>query len=255
MEKWIFFPRLFVICFNTLRKIVIKPATTSHSMYFSSCPITIIHRLKIKILGVYWLVVLKPLYSAIRRLQFYIQTHTHINPDLTSPTITIPISSDHRITKKNVLLSAAQVLVEKFGLAARFGFTHLAATNIAVWARLVIWDSAQEWTYHVHVAQRGPIGAPAQSPLSLRGFPGSLTKHIRDATGKSACGLNSKVCVLVCVCVCQWNSLYIFTIILIVINPLPRERPENAIGRPCGVYEKPYAWVGVGIIIIVLVEG
>ncbi|XP_012279923.1 uncharacterized protein LOC105699482 isoform X2 [Orussus abietinus] len=72
----------------------------------------------------------------------------------------------------------SQVLVERFGLAARFGFTHLAATNVAVWARLVIWDSAQEWTYFVHLAQRGP-GA-SSSPLSLRGFPGSLIRHTRD---------------------------------------------------------------------------
>jgi hypothetical protein len=76
-----------------------------------------------------------------------------------------------------------QVLVEKFGLAARFGFTHLAATNIAVWARLVIWDSAQEWTYFVHVAQRGPL--TGASPLNLRGFPGSLTKQTREVPGKS----------------------------------------------------------------------
>ncbi|XP_031783325.1 proton channel OtopLc isoform X2 [Nasonia vitripennis] len=69
----------------------------------------------------------------------------------------------------------SQVLVERFGLAARFGFTHLAATNIAVWARLVIWDSAQEWTYYVHVAQRGPL--TDTSPLSLRRFPGSLTRQ------------------------------------------------------------------------------
>ncbi|XP_011501479.1 PREDICTED: otopetrin-1-like [Ceratosolen solmsi marchali] len=74
----------------------------------------------------------------------------------------------------------SQVLVEKFGLAARFGFTHLAATNIAVWARLVIWDSAQEWTYFVHVAQRGPL--TGASPLNLRRFPGSLTKQTREVS-------------------------------------------------------------------------
>ncbi|KAJ8668293.1 hypothetical protein QAD02_009956 [Eretmocerus hayati] len=75
----------------------------------------------------------------------------------------------------------SQVLVERFGLAARFGFTHLAATNIAVWTRLVIWDSAQEWTYYVHVAQRGPVSAA--STLNLRGFPDSLTRpnyEVRD---------------------------------------------------------------------------
>jgi hypothetical protein len=67
--------------------------------------------------------------------------------------------------------------VERFGLAARFGFTHLAATNIAVWMRLVIWDSAQEWTYFVHLAQT------SMSPLNLRGFPASLTRQSRDLIG------------------------------------------------------------------------
>ena len=71
--------------------------------------------------------------------------------------------------------------MERFGLAARFGFTHLAATNIAVWARLVIWDSALEWTYFVHLAQRGP--QTSSSPLHLRGFPLSLTRHTRDVLG------------------------------------------------------------------------
>ncbi|XP_025162104.1 proton channel OtopLc isoform X2 [Harpegnathos saltator] len=72
----------------------------------------------------------------------------------------------------------SQVLVERFGLAARFGFTHLAATNIAVWTRLVIWDSAQEWTYFVHLAQHEQ--GTSVSPLNLRGFPGSLTRQSRD---------------------------------------------------------------------------
>nr|XP_034194959.1 proton channel OtopLc-like isoform X1 [Osmia lignaria] len=75
----------------------------------------------------------------------------------------------------------SQVLVERFGLAARFGFIHLAATNIAVWVRLVIWDSAQEWTYFVHLAQRGLHNSV--SPLNLRGFPESLIRHTRDLIG------------------------------------------------------------------------
>ncbi|XP_033339330.2 proton channel OtopLc [Megalopta genalis] len=78
----------------------------------------------------------------------------------------------------------SQVLVERFGLAARFGFIHLAATNIAVWIRLVIWDSAQEWTYFVHLAQQGlPNSA---SPLNLRGFPESLIRHTRDLIDHAA---------------------------------------------------------------------
>ncbi|XP_063992249.1 proton channel OtopLc-like [Diachasmimorpha longicaudata] len=72
----------------------------------------------------------------------------------------------------------SQVLVERFGLVARFGFIHLAATNIAVWARLVIWNSAQEWTYFVHLAQKGSENT--SSPFNLRTFSGSLTRHVRD---------------------------------------------------------------------------
>lgn len=71
--------------------------------------------------------------------------------------------------------------MERFGLAARFGFTHLAATNVAVWVRLVIWDSAQEWTYFVHLAQHEQ--ETSLSPLNLRGFPGSLTRQSRDLIG------------------------------------------------------------------------
>ncbi|XP_008545702.1 proton channel OtopLc isoform X1 [Microplitis demolitor] len=77
----------------------------------------------------------------------------------------------------------SQVLVERFGLAARFGFIHLAATNVAVWARLVIWDSALEWTYFVHLAQRGQ---EKSSSLSLRGLSGSLSRHTRDILGHSS---------------------------------------------------------------------
>ncbi|XP_011314382.1 uncharacterized protein [Fopius arisanus] len=72
----------------------------------------------------------------------------------------------------------SQVLVERFGLVARFGFIHLAATNIAVWARLIIWNSAQEWTYFVHLAQKDSENT--SSSLNIHALPGSLTRHVRD---------------------------------------------------------------------------
>ncbi|XP_025410129.1 proton channel OtopLc-like isoform X2 [Sipha flava] len=83
----------------------------------------------------------------------------------------------------------SQVLVEKFGLAARFGFMHLAATNIALWVRLVIWESGIEWIYFIHLAQTSNIiGMPTTTyesdiptPLQLRGFPRFITtRHTRD---------------------------------------------------------------------------
>ena len=42
------------------------------------------------------------------------------------------------------------VIVERFGLFARFGFIHLVATNLALWIRIVIWESANEWIHHVY---------------------------------------------------------------------------------------------------------
>ena len=32
----------------------------------------------------------------------------------------------------------------------RFGFMHLVATNLALWVRTVIWESANEWIHHVY---------------------------------------------------------------------------------------------------------
>lgn len=87
----------------------------------------------------------------------------------------------------------SQVLVEKFGLIARFGFMHLAATNLALWVRLVIWESGIEWTYFVYLAQTegglqprdrasSPFETGIPTPLQLRGFPKSMSlqRHIRD---------------------------------------------------------------------------
>ena len=33
---------------------------------------------------------------------------------------------------------------------ARFGFMHLVATNLALWIRTVIWESANEWIHHIY---------------------------------------------------------------------------------------------------------
>ncbi len=44
----------------------------------------------------------------------------------------------------------SQVIVERFGLVARFGFMHLVATNLALWVRTIIWESANEWIHHIY---------------------------------------------------------------------------------------------------------
>lgn len=79
-----------------------------------------------------------------------------------------------------------QVLVERFGLVARFGFMHLAATNLALWARLVVWESGNEWTYFVHLAQSAGVvpraahfDSAVPTPLQLKGFPRSVTEGAR----------------------------------------------------------------------------
>ncbi|XP_026274408.1 proton channel OtopLc-like isoform X3 [Frankliniella occidentalis] len=82
----------------------------------------------------------------------------------------------------------SQVLVERFGLAARFGFMHLAATNLALWIRLVVWESGNEWTYFVYLAQSDGYSYSydgradhVPTPLQLRGFPRSVTDTMAQA--------------------------------------------------------------------------
>ncbi|XP_059480652.1 proton channel OtopLc-like isoform X2 [Neocloeon triangulifer] len=67
----------------------------------------------------------------------------------------------------------SQVVVERFGLAARFGFMHLAATNVALWVRLIVWESGTEWIYSIHQAQQRGRSTTSflPSPLELKGFP------------------------------------------------------------------------------------
>ncbi|XP_023321227.1 uncharacterized protein LOC111695966 [Eurytemora carolleeae] len=48
------------------------------------------------------------------------------------------------------------VIVEKFGLLARFGFIHLVATNLSLWVRTIIWESASEWVHHVYTKNLAP---------------------------------------------------------------------------------------------------
>jgi len=59
------------------------------------------------------------------------------------------------------------VIVERFGLFARFGFIHLVATNLALWVRTVIWESANEWIHHVYTKTiNGAVGDVIRVPDS-----------------------------------------------------------------------------------------
>ncbi|XP_046395330.1 proton channel OtopLc-like [Ischnura elegans] len=91
----------------------------------------------------------------------------------------------------------SQVVVERFGLAARFGFMHLVGTNLALWVRLIVWETGLEWTYYLHLVQGGfvedysllsdglePNGAASPTPrmlptpLELKGFPKSMMSRV-----------------------------------------------------------------------------
>jgi len=79
--------------------------------------------------------------------------------------------------------------VERFGPAARFGFMHLAATNLALWVRLVVWESGNEWSYLVFLAQSDSasyaVADRAPTPLQLRGYPRSVAhRQVRDIPRK-----------------------------------------------------------------------
>nr|CAH0107979.1 unnamed protein product [Daphnia galeata] len=69
----------------------------------------------------------------------------------------------------------SEVLVEKFGLLARFGFMHLIATNVSLWIRTVVWESANEWLHYLHHQQQlhhGAGGAGAVGPVAQRQYAG-----------------------------------------------------------------------------------
>lgn len=71
--------------------------------------------------------------------------------------------------------------MEKFGLAARFGFMHLAATNLALWIRAVIWESGNEWTHYIYLLQKDASHeSDVPTPLHLRGFPKFITRGERS---------------------------------------------------------------------------
>ena len=67
----------------------------------------------------------------------------------------------------------SQVIVERFGLFSRFGFMHVVATNLALWVRTIIWESANEWIHHIYredakagLLRGGADGVVASRPSS-----------------------------------------------------------------------------------------
>lgn len=68
----------------------------------------------------------------------------------------------------NYLIFKWQVLVEKFGLLARFGFMHLIATNVSLWIRTVVWESANEWLHYLHYQQIQAGSGIGVVPVALK---------------------------------------------------------------------------------------
>lgn len=62
----------------------------------------------------------------------------------------------------------SEVLVEKFGLLARFGFMHLIATNVSLWVRTVVWESANEWLHYLHHQQLHQHHHSTGGPIALQ---------------------------------------------------------------------------------------
>ncbi len=74
-------------------------------------------------------------------------------------------------------------MVERFGLAARFGFVHLVATNLSLWVRTVIWESANDWIHHVYRVQSrrsGFLGAAGGNDDVLVAAADGATRRLEE---------------------------------------------------------------------------
>ena len=69
---------------------------------------------------------------------------------VSSMSIIVSFQALFTFLQMHFLFVNSTVIVERFGLFARFGFIHLVATNLALWIRIVIWESANEWIHHVY---------------------------------------------------------------------------------------------------------
>ena len=75
-----------------------------------------------------------------------------------------------------------QVIVERFGLFARFGFMHLVATNLALWVRTIIWESANEWIHAVYQHNKAAAAAGAAGVGGGGGY-GTLSSLLVNSDG------------------------------------------------------------------------
>jgi len=78
----------------------------------------------------------------------------------------------------------SEVVVEKFGLVARFGFMHLIATNVSLWVRTVVWETANEWLHYLHhqqVSSTSPTTSSFAASASLSSTDYSLYDNDLEA--------------------------------------------------------------------------
>lgn len=81
------------------------------------------------------------------------------------------------------------MIVERFGLFARFGFMHLVATNLSLWVRTIIWESANEWIHHIHrynsLLAKGAGGVGDGVSIAIGGGDGSapLALELKEGQG------------------------------------------------------------------------
>ena len=62
--------------------------------------------------------------------------------------------------------------MERFGLFARFGFMHLVATNLALWVRTIIWESANEWIHHIYKDKGSIDDVSGETGVGIAPFEG-----------------------------------------------------------------------------------
>ncbi|CAG0900143.1 unnamed protein product [Darwinula stevensoni] len=67
----------------------------------------------------------------------------------------------------------SEVIVERFGVAARFGLIHLVATNVALWIQMVVWESANDWLRWTY----DTIQVKGHSVVE-RDLPASTSQHL-----------------------------------------------------------------------------
>ncbi len=74
---------------------------------------------------------------------------------------------------------------------SRFGFVHLVATNLSLWVRTIIWESANDWIHHVYRVQSRTAAAAGKSSVLLSEYSASEDGVTKVAELPIALGLKT----------------------------------------------------------------